>query len=72
MVHCRQMMARRLLAVVTLASLVAGCGVNYTRSISERAFARGEGEATVAEIFAAAARTCIGIGDREEALAALD
>lgn len=72
MLHCRQMNPRRMLVVVTLASLLAGCGVDYARSISERAFARGEGEATVAEIFGAAARTCVGIGDREEALAALD
>lgn len=62
-----------------MGSLVAACGVNdslsgvaYARTISDHAFAHGEGEATVSQVFGAAARTCVGIGNREEALATLD
>jgi len=55
-----------------MVSVLAGCGVGYARSISERVSAHGGTEATVSEVFGAAARTCVGIGDREEALAVLD
>jgi hypothetical protein len=72
------MICHRLFALVA-GSLLAGCDVNdslsgvaYARSVSDRAFAQGEGEATVSQIFGAATRTCVGIGDREEALATLD
>ena len=72
------MMGRSLLAVIA-ASLLVSCdvndslsGVNYAHLISDRAFAHGEGEATVSQVFGVAPRTCIGIGDREEAEASLD
>ena len=65
-------MILRVLRAILAASLLAGCGGNHARSISERALAHGEGQATTSQIFGAAARTCIGIGDREEALATSD
>lgn len=72
------MLPRSLIAAVASSLFLVGCGVynpysgtSYARSISERAFAHGEGEATVSQLFGAAPQTCIHIGDREEALAAL-
>jgi hypothetical protein len=72
--HHHHMICRSLLAVVA-GSFLAGCdvndslsGIHYARSISERAFALGEGEATVSQVFGAAARTCVSTGDREEAM----
>ncbi|MBX3509917.1 MAG: hypothetical protein KF700_01875 [Hyphomonadaceae bacterium] len=74
-----RMLPRNLTAAIASSLLLVGCGVynpysgaSYARSISERAFAHGEGEATVSQVFGGAPQTCIGIGDREEALAALN
>jgi hypothetical protein len=79
LVHRRLMLRPGFIAAAVGSLLLAGCGVynpfsgaHYARSISERAFAHGEGEATVSQIFGAAWQTCVGIGDREEALAALN
>lgn len=77
--HRRRMLRRSLIAAIAGSLLLAGFGVcnpfsgaHYARSISERAFAHGEGEATVSQVFGAAPHTCVSIGDREEALAALN
>jgi hypothetical protein len=51
---------------------LAGCDTPYTPAIAERIRSHGDGPATISEIFGPAARTCIAIGDRNEAFADLD
>lgn len=66
-------MSARGLSTLLVAAVLTSCGDgNYAETIADRAFAHGEGQATASEIFGEVARTCIGVGDREEAFAGLD